>query len=417
MVLAKEKIVAAIGVSDEDVAHLRLLMRKAAKSLSYSWRWGNESSADLFVIDPQDFAGQMARTRAQATGMRVALVCEAGAEISADGDLLLYRPFKEANIVEVLNAATDASASLASVVPSRHNFYYSDEADASGSELGESAAPIAREFGAGAAIGLDEMIRGNPLVDPFAGLKGPKLDASVSVEAADGPTRRSDARAPSESAARAPETLTAASSSPTSQKRGAVEDRSAHRLRDYLVGDLLRGPSQIAWPDAGVLVLDPKNQVFHSDSGLKQLEIYCRESPRRSDWHALTSADMNVLRETQPAQPYSKLVWLDVLLHSGGKLATHLDPGGTYRLKHWLEIRRDYPRQSRIAAVMMQPLRLHEIAAAATGEMSDVFDLVNAYDAIGLLEWSKRAPRHEEPKNEGAISGWMQRLRKPFGKN
>jgi hypothetical protein len=143
--------------------------------------------------------------------------------------------------------------------------------------------------------------------------------------------------------------------------------------------------------------------------------VYCREPLRRSDWRVMTSAEMTQLLETQPAQAYARLIWLDVMLRSGGKLAPHLDPGGTYRLTRWLEIRRDYPRLSRISTVMMQPLRLHEIVAASNAEMGEVFDAVNAYDAIGLLEWTPRPPRHTDPVNENGLSGFMQRLRKPFG--
>ncbi|MEO8011898.1 MAG: hypothetical protein ABI650_09665, partial [Dokdonella sp.] len=111
-----------------------------------------------------------------------------------------------------------------------------------------------------------------------------------------------------------------------------------------------------------------------------------------------------------------RLVWLDVMLKSGGRLAPHLDPGGTYQLTRWLEIRRDYPRLSRISTVMMQPMRLHEIVAASGAEMSEVFDAVNAYDAIGWLQWTPRPPRHSSAPADAGLSGLMNRLRKPFGR-
>ena len=43
--------------------------------------------------------------------------------------------------------------------------------------------------------------------------------------------------------------------------------------------------------------------------------------------------------------------------------------------------------------------------------MGDVFDLVNAYDAIGLIEVEPRIPRHTEPEKSG---GLLSRLKKPF---
>lgn len=74
-----EKVIAAVGISDEEIARLRLLMRKASDQLMQSWRWGSETHADLLVIDVNGFAGQMARSRAKVSGLRVALVVEPGA--------------------------------------------------------------------------------------------------------------------------------------------------------------------------------------------------------------------------------------------------------------------------------------------------------------------------------------------------
>ena len=48
--------------------------------------------------------------------------------------------------------------------------------------------------------------------------------------------------------------------------------------------------------------------------------------------------------------------------------------------------------------------------------MAEVFDVVNAYDAIGWLEWTPRPPRHADVANESGLSGFMQKLRKPFGR-
>jgi hypothetical protein len=63
---------------------------------------------------------------------------------------------------------------------------------------------------------------------------------------------------------------------------------------------------------------------------------------------------------------------------------------------------------------MLQPARLHEIATAAAAPMADVFDLVNAYDAIGLMEWTPRARREEPAK---AAPSLFNKLRKPWGRS
>jgi len=412
--LATEKIIAAIGASDEDVAHLRLLMRKAAKELSNTWCWGSEVGADLVVVDVGEFAGQMARVRAQTSGVRVAILCAPGDD--PEGDLALHRPFKQANVVDVLNHITVAAETRTGIVPRRQDFYYAEpDLPAVREQPSRSAGSAPTSPREDVALGLDELIRGDPLVDPFANAR-PHMtrDDSVGIEEAAGQTRRSEARVERQPETRTPPTPSTRNLLPPS-KRSIGEDRTPHPLRMYLTGELLGGPAQIAWAEQAVLTLDPKNQTFHCELGLVALEVYCRESPRRSDWRMLTSTEMGQIRELQPAQPYSRLVWLDVMLKSAGKLAAHLDPGGTYRITRWLEIRRDYPRLSRISTVMMQPLRLHEIVAASAAEMSEVFDVVNAYDAIGMLEWTPRAPRHSEAVETG-LSGLMQRFRKPFGR-
>lgn len=403
-----EKIITAVGTTDEDAAHLRLLMRKAAPDLAKAWRWGSEVGADLVVVDPGDFAGQMARARAQVSGIRVAVICNPGAEV--DSDLAFTRPLKLANVVDVLNRVTQAADSAAVVAPQRQDFYFEDVSDDGVAEMPAAAFPVGE-----VAPGLDEMIRGNPLVDPFANARPPiGADDTVTIDAGEGPTRRSAARIERDPQRPADEPPPQRRYAPV-QKRASPEDLTLRPLRDFLAGDLLGGPAQLALPGEAVLVLDPKDRVFHSEARLSALEPYCREQSRRSDWHALTSTEIAQVRAQHPAQPYNKLQWLEVLLRSKGRLASHLDPGGTYQLQRWLDILRDYPRQARISTTMMQPLRLHEIVAASGADMSEVFDVVNAYDAIGWLEWTPRPPRHGGPATDGGLSGLVQRLRKPFG--
>lgn len=408
-----EKIITAIGASDEDVAHLRLLMRKAGTELTHAWRWGSEVGADLVVVDPGDFAGQMARTRAQASGIRYAVICNAGTDTF--GTLAFERPFRLADVVKVLNEVTRATATPAAIVPTRQEFYFEDveEEPVIDDAPGDSAPPAQR---ADVAPGLDELIRGNPLVDPFANARPPiGADDSVTIDAGEGPTRRSEARVERDPQRPADEPAPVRRYAPA-PKRASPEDLALRPLREFLAGDLLGGAAQLAFPGEAVLVLDPKHQVFHCEARLSALEVYCRQPSRRGDWRPLTSPEIAQIRASQPAQSYHKLQWLDALLRSGGRLASHLDPGGTYKLQRWLDILRDYPRQARISTAMMQPLRLHEIVAASGADMSEVFDVVNAYDAIGWLEWKPRAPRHGESAGDTGLTGLVQRLRKPFGR-
>lgn len=419
--MAKEKIIAANGVSDEDVAHIRLLIRKLVEQLNHTWRWGADSQADLLVVDTSNSAGQMAHSRAKSSGMRVVVVRDAGADADHEGDPALVRPFKAENVVAVLNQSTAAGTNLKSQIHAGSPFLQNHSSEFDGiAELPEFAmmddAAEHRPVDANVAVGLDELFRDHPLADLYLNLKPQKFDESAHVDGSGDPTRRSALRADRDRESLAIP-LSAPSSARVPERKQNIEDLTLHRLRDFLAGELIHGPMQISWASAGVLTLDPKNQVFHSADRLSNLEIYCRESSRLSDWRRLTTSEMNALREAQPAQAYHKLIWLEVLLHSDGRLASNLDPGGTFELTRWFELARDYPSYARISAALMQPQRLHEIVASCECEMSTVFDVVNAYDAIGWLKWTPRRSRHFEDDDKSKKSSFLSRLRNPFGKS
>jgi hypothetical protein len=409
---AADKTIAVVGVSDEETAHLRLLMRRATGELSHAWKWGTESNADLLVVDPSSFAGQMARTRAQAGGARCAVFSDEPPAVETE--LALDRPLKLANVVDVLNRAAAMAVRPDNIASQKHDFYFHDVEDEAAGEMPElpdepeaSAVP-----GREAAPGLEELLRIDPLdVREAARIKA-SLDENTTVFGTSGPTARSEARGKD-----MPDVLirarVEAPSEAASARRGSAPDLARHSLRVYLDSDVLGGPARITLPDAPPLVLDPKLRTFHSPGRLAALEPYCRTALRPADWQPLTTAELAELRTAEPPQPYMKLMWLYVLVHSEGQLARHLDPGGTYRLARWIEIERDFSEYFRIASTMLQPGRLHEIAAASGASMADVFDVVNAYDAIGLIEWQPRAPRGGEPV-EAPKSGLLGRLRKSF---
>lgn len=414
--MASDKIISTIGVPDEDVAHLRLLMRKAAGRLTHNWRWGTDTGANLLVIDKSGFEGQMALSRARVTGVRVAIICSEGE--SSDGEFALRRPLRLESVMEMLEQISAGTAALGLRPQASDEMLEASLRDA-GLLLEDSSLPFEGEGVAGqrtadpeVAQGLEDFIRGNPDADPLVMSNLPRLDPNARIEKIDGQTAASSQRAD-----RDRELIGTPLGEPRALRRTLDgEPAAGHRLREYLDGNLLLGPAQIAWPDAGVLSLDPKQKVYHCAEPLAELEIYCRKRSKRGDWRRLTTAELNALRSSQPAQPYEKLVWLDVLINSGGRLASHLDPGGTFQLVRWIDIAQDYPQYARITQAMMQPGRLHEIAAACNCAMDKVFAVTNAYDAIGCLKWTPRPPRHAEPAETGKAAKLLGRLRKPFGK-
>jgi hypothetical protein len=82
-------------------------------------------------------------------------------------------------------------------------------------------------------------------------------------------------------------------------------------------------------------------------------------------------------------------MWMDSFIHSNGSLSRRFDPEGTYRLTKRLDLSNDYPRALRISAQMSNPRKLDAIARASGVDIAEVFDVVNAYEAIGFLEWTR----------------------------
>ena len=395
--MSRAKTIAAVGVSDVEVAHLRLLLRRNAGALANHWVWGDENGADLIIVDPQSFAGQMAQTRAQGAGLRCAIFSDLPQPAA---DLVLHRPLLGANIIEVLNRAASAMVGQPDVGAHTADFYTRDLGDDTDPWMaaGEATAPVA---------GLDEVLRGEPIE-----LRGEYDWKPPAAAAPQGPPPASNQADQARDAASLATAHVVAPRKYTTRER-MLADTTPHGLRDYLRADLLSFPARFALPGAPALTLDPKNAIAHAAAGLGALEPYCDARWRLCDWQPLGTAELAAIRAAQPGLPYARLVWLDVLLHSHGELARHLDPGGTYRLTQWIEIDKELSQYFRIASALLHPARLHEIAAAAEASMADVFDIVNAYEAVGWIEWQPRPPRGGQPP---PVPTMTQRLRKRFGR-
>ena len=106
-----------------------------------------------------------------------------------------------------------------------------------------------------------------------------------------------------------------------------------------------------------------------------------------------------ILADSSMGSPgIDELRWLAALRRSPGRLATHLDPGGSYRLKRTVSAGDAWRQHGAIARAMRELARVNEIANAAGTSMENVFDMINAYEAIGAIEWKPRPPRHAAPE-------------------
>ncbi len=356
--VSRDKIIACVGINEAELAHLRLLLRACERDLAAAWQIGDESSADLLIADVRNFAGEMASTRARGIGLRCAVFTDAP---SPDFDLVLKRPLQRSALIELLNRVDTGEPRLSVVEAAGEDFYVRD--------LGIGMVEKRPTDGHPVAMGLDEALNSRP----------------QELRKEDPPLlRRASDHAPRKYATR----------------EAMLEETAQRPMREYLGGDLLRGPVRVRIDAAEPLVFDPKHRTAYIAGGLQKVEPYARGRWRQCDCLPLTNAELARVRAEQVALPYSRLIWLDVLLNSGGHLARHLDPKATFRLTQWVEIDPGYGWVFRIASSMLQPMRLHEIAAASGGKMGDVFDVVNAFDAIGLIEWRTPAPSERERSNK-----------------
>lgn len=358
-----EKVIACIGIGEAELAHLRLLLRSCAKELTTSWRLGQEAGADLLIVDVTDFAGGMAQVRARGTGIRCAVFSDAP---SADADFVLQRPLQRANLVSLLNRVASGEARPAA--PRRDAAFHVNDI----------------------GIGMVE-----PLPEPAERRGAPGLDDLLKAwpnEFAAEPTSR-------------PRQRLALEPPPHFATREVMLEQTAQRsMREFLDGELLRAPSRVVLGKAPPLHLDPKHRMAYIQGGLQSVEAYASTRWRLCDWVPLKSAELAQAREKLAALSYAQLVWLDVLLHSAGTLARHLDPKATFRLIQWTDVDPNYGWVFRIASTMLQPMRLHEISAASGTKMGDVFNVVNAYDAIGLIEARLSAPDEKENTGKSLFS-------------
>lgn len=425
--MAITKTIAIVGASEETTAHLRLLMKLGAKQLLHHWRWGNEDTADFVAVEIHDLGAEGVIARCQSAGVPCAVLAEAS-EVVVHG-MVLRRPFKMDQIVAVLNAAGAQTADTGSVEAFADDFYVRELEEFVPPAAGPADDVWARQERPQATMrtredehraGLDFLIKGDPLVEPPK--PKPLIEPGTTVaRGSSEPSKRAEARAEI-NRHRVPagvvgvETVDVAPIVLPHKEPMAIAtpDHGTPRLLDWLDGDLLRSPSLMLVAECPAITLDPKQRVFHSEADLADLVCYCVEPLPPHLVTSVSTAELARARERQPGRPYDDLRWLDALLKSSGRLSNRLDPGGTYQVRQPVTVHPEFQAHAAIVAALAQPVRLHEAAQQSGAGMDRVFDVVNAYDAIGRLTWTPRQRREVAPTPDKA--GVLSKLKWPFGK-
>jgi len=388
----------AVGLNDEQVAHLRLLLRRlAAVGGAQIWVWGTEDTADLVIVDVNTYAGRMARDRATSRGRRCAILGDV--EALRDNEMRCPASFSATSIVQLLDSAAD---------PAVHQGHFTlspadDFGEANELFVNMPSMPAERAPHEGSG-GLEELL----MRERDSGKLVPnsmRIREDTTLEEARRPSSRAEARASFE-----PADLDL--SARHASKNESLRDRWP--LAKYLDGDLLAAPSLFALPGVPELALDPKHRLFYSPARkMQQLIEYCAQPLILADWRPLTSMELQARRETQLERPYSHLVWLMTWLGSKGRLASHLSPGADFRLKVQPTIDDGAPLHAAINEALVVPGRLHVIAQSSGAPINDVIDLINAYDAIGWIEAVRQRPPVPPAPRKGGLLG---KLGLPFRK-
>lgn len=173
--------------------------------------------------------------------------------------------------------------------------------------------------------------------------------------------------------------------------RASFLDIRRERICTNLDSLMRRGAVLIERHGIPPLLIDPVTDTFHTTARLVDLEPYFLIVVSGNERKGIGGQKLAAFRKAVPGRPLQRLRWLNALLRSNGWLAPHLDPSADYRLRSWFPLDADYRKQHRIATTMLRGAPLHRIAAAAKAKMADVFDVVNAYDALGLIECKRQA--------------------------
>lgn len=429
--MSATKTIATVGVSEESTAFLRLLLRKVSAKSDVKWVWGNEEGADLVIVDPGVLVGEAARIKAESAGIRYAVLVEA--DQPAQDELVLRHPLDAEQLAAVIAAVTQPPGSMAQITHAGEDFYQPEApvpvlqetswqgalSDAFQERAQQTRAAL---LGVSASDGLEVVIKREK-----EQLEQPSFRQFTLADATVDGLGAAPAGASGERAEHRAIDRTGALQAGISGARdgslltnapliGAPAERADGELPFFLDAGVVGGPSQLQIDDAPALTLDPKNEVFHADASLSALEVYARGKLQRSAWRTLTTSEFNQARASAPSRPYWHLRWLHALLQSHGRLAPHLDPGGTYRLKEQVFVEPGYRSHGAIAMVMDHPMRLNEISAMAKVRMEVVFDLVNAYDVVGRIEWTPRQRLNAQPTIEEKQKGLLHKLKWPFGR-
>lgn len=402
-----------VGASEETTAHIRLLLRMAGKHLQHRWEMRDGDEADLVIVEPgNDLASRAIQTRCQAAGIPFAILCD-GDELVVHG-MALRRPLKLDQLAAILNAAgamraeTDIvtgldadfyNTELGELVPQSKGNAFWDQPEHAAHDV--TTTPAAPANGSNTVDAFDLLVHGDPLIEPEP--EAPLVDEHTQVDATQAGNSARQTLRREDAATRAAASLIGVTPldvepisrqplypSTQSSRPQAGADPAIAALPALLRNGAIHSPVRISTGDLPEVVLDPKLRRFYTPGQLHELLPYATIGPEAVANTAIAGSDLQRVRENRIPRPFDELNWLFALAASHGRLDPKLDPGGSYCIRNPFVSAAELRAHGRIAALMTTSMPLHEVARASGARMEEVFDIVNAYHAIGRIEYTPR---------------------------
>lgn len=390
--MKRERIVEFVGGSEEEIAYLRLLLRKAAGKLDDKWRLRREddSHVDLLVIHDLNDPGLVSPAPGGESPPRQVRLIDS--VFGAAGMQTALWPLTVEQIVKVLNttAVEGEQPRPPPALVIEQNVY--DDLFESGpssrwqpSEDFDLHAPLdfnnewvqpPRHPESALMLEAEMLFRRDPTPDHKETLAAIRLGESVGIEATDGLTARGSSRKDQRDAISLPSGMP--------HSLSFAEGNQWHSLASYLTGRLLPGPSQIEATHI-VLTVDPRNRHYYARGALCIFEDSCKQTLRRGDWRSLTSTEFASVKEQIAPRPYTELLWLCHYLARSSPAESEFAANARFRLLQSLDLQKDYPVAAWIARELEQGATLATAAAAAGVPLAHAQHIVAAFDAVGIL--------------------------------
>ena len=390
--MKRERIVEFVGGSEEEIAWLRLLLRKAAGQLSDRWRLRREGDGHVDLLIIHDLEDPAAAPVPLETGQRRVRLIDP--VFGAAGMETALWPLSQEKLVRLFNLTGFAAELQRPALPPaptiQHNVY-DDLFDSEPTDRwqvvidDDLAAPLdddhtlvaqARAREAELMREAEQFFRQDPREEHKQALKAIRLHEAVDVEATEGKTQlgvaRVDRRAALGEFADTTITLT------------PLEANQRHPLAEFLTGRMLPGPASVDL-DGLALILDPRNKLYYARGALCIFEDACRRSVRRGDWRGLTAIEFGEIRKSVDPRPYAELIWLCVYANDSTRPAADLDDELRYRLTQTLELGRDFPRAARVAQELAKGCTLSTAASLARVPLAEARRVAAAFDAVSFL--------------------------------